>query len=91
LKTFFQQKLPQARNGVVEIWNPFSAILVECFLKTSTMNEISFQHCQRDANQVAHELVKFTFESNLCNSWDGDSPNFILPFVIHDVTPFSLQ
>jgi ribonuclease HI len=56
-------ELIQACNGEVEIRSPYSAILSECFLKISTMQEISFEHCLRDANQVAHQLARNDFIS----------------------------
>ena len=43
-------ELIQACNGVLEVLSPFSLIMAECFLKASSINGISFQHCPRDAN-----------------------------------------
>ena len=63
--------------------------MVECFSKTNSMIDIGFKHCPQDANQVAHQLVKRGFETKDRLSWNGDSPEFILPFVISDVTLFS--
>jgi ribonuclease HI len=56
-------ELIQACNGESEVWSPYDAILTECFVKTSNMFNISFKHCQRDANQVAHELARNSFQS----------------------------
>jgi ribonuclease HI len=81
--------LIQACNGVVEVWSPYSAIMVKCFLKASSMKEVLFQHCNRDANQVAHSLARHVYESKENLVWNGDPPKFILPFVILDVTILS--
>ena len=75
-------ELIQACTGVIEIWSPYSAILAECFLKASTMNIASLQLCPRDANQVAHELAKHAYQMKVQLEWDGDTPDFILPFVV---------
>jgi hypothetical protein len=40
-------ELIKACNGAIEVWSPYSAILVECFMKASTINGISFHHCPR--------------------------------------------
>jgi hypothetical protein len=58
--------------------------LAEYFMKASTIKGISFQHCQRDANQVAHELARNAFSSKNFLSWEGDPLGFIKPFVIKD-------
>ena len=50
------------------------------------INGISFHHCLREANQVAHHLAKYSYESHTEFSWDGDPPDILLPYVIHDVT-----
>jgi hypothetical protein len=57
---------------VVEVWSPYSAIMVECFLKASSMEEVLFQHCNRDANQVAHSLARHVYESKEKLVWNGD-------------------
>jgi hypothetical protein len=51
-------EITEACNGEVEIHSPYLAILADCFLKASNMSEIQFQHCHREANQVAQELAK---------------------------------
>lgn len=76
----------QACNAVIEVWSPFSAILAECFMKAHSLDSVEFIHCPREANQVAHQLAKFSYSSNSVLSWDGEPPEFIFPFVINDVT-----
>jgi hypothetical protein len=50
--------------------------------------KISFKHCFRDANQVAHQLARHAFVTKQFLVWDGGPPGFILPYVINDVTLF---
>jgi hypothetical protein len=75
----------------MEVWSPYAAILAECFVKTNMMTEVSVHHCPRSANQMAHELVKFSYSSKETYVWDGDRLCFILPHVIQDVTLLSIE
>jgi ribonuclease HI len=82
-------ELIQACNGVIVAWSPYSAILAECFMKASTINGISFHHCPREENKVAHEIARNAYSTKEFLSWDGDPPGFIKTFVINDVTLLS--
>jgi hypothetical protein len=66
-------------------------IKVECFLKASMTNEVSFQHRQRDANRVAHEWARNAYRSKYFLLWDGDPPRFIKHVVINKVAILSHQ
>uniref|UniRef100_A0A8R7TCJ5 RNase H type-1 domain-containing protein n=1 Tax=Triticum urartu TaxID=4572 RepID=A0A8R7TCJ5_TRIUA len=55
--------LVNACTGVIELFGPSSAILVEIFAEAQHIAGISFQHCKRDANLVAHNLAKHLYES----------------------------
>jgi hypothetical protein len=50
-------------NGVIEVWSTYSTIMAECFLKANSMRGVLFQHCNRDANLVAHSLAWHVYES----------------------------
>ena len=54
-------------------------------MKVSSIAGIYFQHCSRDANEVAHQLVKKSYETKEKFIWDGDPLGFTVPFVINDV------
>jgi hypothetical protein len=54
-------------------------------------SEVSFHHCPKNANQVAHELAKFAYSSKETHVWDGDPPDFILSYGIRDVSLLSVQ
>lgn len=79
-------QLINACTGDTELFDPFSATLAEIFAKAQAIDGISFQHCKRDANLVAHNLEKHSYESKSVIFWDDDPPSFLLPYVIHDVT-----
>jgi hypothetical protein len=84
-------ELIQCCTGTTEVWNPYAAILADCFLQANMMTDVSFHHCPRSANQVAHELAKFAYSSKETHVWDGDPPGFIFPHVIRDVTLLSTE
>jgi hypothetical protein len=47
-----------------------------------------FEHCNREANEVAHELVRFSFNDHVDQFWDGGPPSFLLSKLMNDVTLF---
>lgn len=42
-----------------EVLSPYAAILADCFTWACRNDGISFHHCYREANPVAHQLAKF--------------------------------
>jgi ribonuclease HI len=78
-------------NGDIEIWSPYTAVLADCFQKPSLMDMVVFQHYSRDANVVAHNLAKVTYESRNSFIWDGSPPDFIVSDAIRDVTLLSSE
>jgi hypothetical protein len=46
------------------------------------LNSIKIEHCRREANQVAHQLAKVSYDSNSIISWHNTPPSFIMPFVL---------
>jgi hypothetical protein len=75
---------------MTEVWSLY-AILATIFVKASMMTAVSFHHCPRSANQVTHELAKFAYNSKETHVRDGDTPPFILPHVIRNVTLLSIE
>src|SRR4051812_24094507 len=70
-------ELIKACNSETEVWSPASAILADCFLTAQSFNSISFVHCFREANEVAHELARYAYDSNSVIRWDDVPPSFI--------------
>jgi hypothetical protein len=49
-------------------WNETSAIFADCVDLVSLIGTVSFYHCPREANQVAHDLVSSSFANKeSCN------------------------
>ena len=52
----------------------------------SGFQDISIEHCSREANQVAHNLARRARQHRQNCTWVDEPPNFILDLVINDVT-----
>ena len=84
-------ELIQACNGELEFYGPYSVTLADCFARAKMIDGVSFSHCPREANRVAHHLAKHSYDTQSAFDWDGDPPNFILPYVINDVTLLTVK
>ena len=84
-------ELIQACNGELEIFGPYTSTLADCFVRTKMINEVTFKHNPREANRVAHLLAKHSYDTQSAFDWDGDPPNFILSYVINDVTLLTVK
>jgi hypothetical protein len=63
-----------------------AAIYDECIILGSGFCDVSIEHCNREANQVAHELAKVSFRSGSSCTWVDEPPRFILSKLASDVT-----
>jgi ribonuclease HI len=77
-----------ARKGEERWWDENAAIFAECVDMVTSVGDVSFSHCPRKANKVAHELAKFSFSNELCCNWVDEPPSFLLDKLIRDVTEF---
>ena len=66
--------------------NSAAAIYDECSTIWSGFQDISIEHCSRDANCVAHELARQAMQTKTNCIWGDEAPSFILEFVLNDVT-----
>jgi hypothetical protein len=78
--------LVNACNGEGDIWIPSTTILIDCFEIAQRIGSVSFKHCPRDSNRVAHNLARFSFDSNRVIVREDDPPDHVLCDVISDVT-----
>ena len=53
-----------ACNDDSDILAPYSAILADCFQLAHNIPSISFEHCPREANYLAHFLARHVYDSN---------------------------
>jgi ribonuclease HI len=64
-------------------------IFYECYNLWREFAEISIEHCDKESNQVAHELARQAFMSKASCIWVDEPPNCIIPLISNDVTMFS--
>jgi ribonuclease HI len=76
----------QALTGENRWWNESSAIFADCIDIASNIGEVQFIFCPRDANQVAHEIAKYSFQHKIACNWDDEPPSFLLDKLLNDVT-----
>jgi ribonuclease HI len=76
----------EACNGGDQWWSEESAVFADCVDLSSSIGVVSFKHCPREANRVAHELARVAFESSSSGLWEGEPPNFIVSHLVNDVT-----
>jgi ribonuclease HI len=63
-----------------------AAIYDDCTTLWSGFGKVSIEHCNREANQVAHELARVSFTSGNSCTWVDEPPRFILSKLVNDVT-----
>jgi ribonuclease HI len=76
----------EACKGESTWWNELSAIYADCTDIVVSIGCVTFGHIMREANEVAHELAKYSHSNRVSCSWSGDPPSFILDRIINDVT-----
>ena len=53
---------------------------------TTLIGIVSFKHCPREENDVAHELARSCFIDKISCNWVDEPHSFILGKLINDVT-----
>jgi ribonuclease HI len=79
-------KTVEACTGEERWWNESAAFYADCIDLSSSIGTVKFNYCSREANQVAHELAKFSFLNALSCSWVDEPPSFLLGSLLNDVT-----
>jgi len=52
---------------------------------------ISLEHCNREANGVAHELARVALQEKLTCNWVDEPSRFLLGALVNDVTVLQNQ
>jgi ribonuclease HI len=76
----------QACTGQETWWMEPAAIFADCVDLASLIDGITFCHCPREVNKVAHEIARECFRIKISCTWDDDPPSFLLNRLIDDVT-----
>lgn len=84
-------QLIQACNGIVEVWSQYTTNLADVFLRAHVVGAISFHHCRREANKVAHNLAGHTFDTNSTLIWVSNPPRFFCSDILNYVTIIKLK
>ncbi|KAI4988860.1 hypothetical protein ZWY2020_036177 [Hordeum vulgare] len=65
-----------------------AAIFEDCFFMASEFSFTSFEHCNREANKVAHELARLAKSFDM-SEWIEEPLENIVHLLIDDVTLIS--
>jgi ribonuclease HI len=76
----------EACSGEEAWWSESSAIFADCIDQVASIGTVSFAHCPREANKVAHGLAQECFSSKVSCNWVDEPPQFILDAILNDVT-----
>jgi hypothetical protein len=63
-----------------------AAIYDDCIILWSCFGKVAIEFCNREANQVAHELARVSSSSGRSCTWVDEPPSFLLQPLLHDVT-----
>lgn len=66
-----------------------AAIYEECHDLWKNFANVDIQHCNREANQVAHQLAREAFSAKQSCIWVDEPPSSILGYLMQDVTILS--
>jgi hypothetical protein len=61
-------------------------VYADCIDLVASIGSVSFIHCLRKVNSVAHCLAKECFSSKVSCNWVDEPSNFILDAILNDVT-----
>ena len=78
-------ELIETCSGGSEIWSPHSSIMADCFIIAGGLGNISFKHCPRETNKVAHNLARKCYDSDVIFIWEGDPPLSVAQDALNDI------
>ena len=67
------------------------SVFDDCKLMWDGFGTISIEHCNRNSNQVAHELARLAFRTKNSCTWVDEPPGCVLNHLVNDVTILSYQ
>ena len=76
----------QLCSGEERIWNEATAVYADIISIAGLIGNVSFSHCKREVNEVAHELARVCFTNKTSCNWDDEPPRFLLDKLLNDVT-----
>ncbi|XBJ02592.1 hypothetical protein VPH35_021931 [Triticum aestivum] len=62
-----------------------SAIFDDCYFMSLDFNHVVYDHCNREANQVAHEMVRLA-KFSMPGFWMDTAPSAVIPMLVNDAT-----
>jgi hypothetical protein len=87
----FENRAPWSPGAIstLSLWGPYTAVMMDCFQISQIIGSISFHFCPREANKVAHNLARLSFDSDTIY-WDGDLLSSVMQDVLKDISLFEI-
>jgi hypothetical protein len=79
-------EIVDACTGSETWWGESAAIFADCVDRAALIDKVSFKHCLREANEVAHEIASNSFSTRNSYNWVDEPPDFIICKLLNDVT-----
>ena len=75
----------EACTGDETWWNESATIFADYVDLIAMIGPVSFTHCQREVNRVAHILAKHCWLTKVNCNWVDETPGFLLDDLLYDV------
>ena len=84
------------KSGSVEVMDAFilgysssvgSSIIDDYYFISLDFSHVIYDHCNRERNEVAHELVRLV-KFSPPSDWMDDAPDEVIPLLVNDATLF---
>jgi hypothetical protein len=82
----YAMEVIQACDGEEAWWGESAAIYADYVDIAVIIGSVSYLHCMRKANKVAHSLVRENFSKKIYCNWVHEPPDFILDELLNDIT-----
>ncbi|KAM3277865.1 hypothetical protein ACQJBY_045636 [Aegilops geniculata] len=67
-----------------------SAIFDDCYFMSLDFNHVVYDHCNREANQVAHEMARLA-KKFTPGFWMDTAPSVVIPLIVNDATVLVIE
>ncbi|XBI20563.1 hypothetical protein VPH35_061828 [Triticum aestivum] len=75
-------------TGHTRWWDEAATLFAECVDIGTMIGKVTFKHCLRSCNQVAHVLANHSYCNKSSFSWLNEPPDIVVGKLVDDVTVF---
>ncbi|VAI47995.1 hypothetical protein VPH35_105401 [Triticum aestivum] len=75
-------------SGQTRWWDEAAVVFAECIDICSSIGKVTFKHCLRSYNNVAHVLANHSYHNKSSFSWLDEPLDFLMRKLVDDVSVF---